>query len=414
MKKALFLLQPDAMVGEPQSQPTGRTPHITIHAFCESPEVIALMRAAATDRRLSRADAVVSSGGIRAAIAFCGDHPTPDLLVLESNAARAELLADMNALAPVCDAKTKVVVIGSSNDIALYREMVANGVAEYLVAPVDVLAIIRTVLQLFRKEDAPRTGKICAFIGAKGGVGSSTIAQNVAWTMAQRRSAVMLADMDLLFGTVALNYNIESHTGFAEQLRDVDRLDEAVLDRLLFKHGTHLSVLPSATTAQETAEPGPNVLDKMFDLAQTTFPFVVLDLPHGWSTWVRGSLLAADEIVLTAEPDLANLRNARCMLDLLKQARPNDPQPRLVLNRVGMQGRNEIQAQKFAAALEIELAAKIAFAPGVFSTAANTGKMIVEVSRRDLAGKAFDQLAVSLTGKIAPRKQHGLKRFWNG
>lgn len=412
MKHTPLRLQPDALIGLAQNQPVGRTPHIALHAFCETPAVAASMRRAASDRRLSRAAAEVSQGGIRAAILHCSLNPTPDVLILESGAARAELLAELDELAQVCDAKTKVIVVGVSNDIALYRELVAGGIAEYLLAPVDALTIIAAVLRLFPNEGAAGIGRIHAVIGTKGGVGSSVLAQNLAWTVSQTAFATLLADLDLQFGTAALNCNIECHTGFADQLPEGESIDAALLERLAFKHGPHLSVLPCSTAAHIARDPDVDVISKMLYLARGTFPHVLLDLPHAWSPMVRSALLDADDIVLVAEPDLANLRNARCMLDFLKEARPNDPPPRLVINRFGMPKRREIKPEKFASALEVGLAAKIAFDPGLFSTAAANGQMFTEVSRKAAVVPVLEQLAEQITGRPSQRGRRGLGRFW--
>src|SRR5690606_33137367 len=127
-----------------------------------------------------------------------------------------------------------------------YRDLVSRGISEYLLAPVNALTIIGAVLRLFPEENTRPIGKVCAVIGAKGGVGSSVLAQNLAWTVSQSGAATMLADLDLQFGTAALNYNINCHTGFADNLPEDDRLDGALLERLLYKHGPHLSVLPCA------------------------------------------------------------------------------------------------------------------------------------------------------------------------
>lgn len=413
MKYVPRRLRPDATVDLRQNQLTGRTPHIVIHTFYETPAVATSARRAASDRRLSRAAINASPGGIKAATAYCSDNPSPDVLILESSAARLELIADLTDLAPVCDAKTRVIVIGLSNDIALYRELISSGISDYQVAPVDALTIIGAVLRLFPEENTSRIGKVCAVIGTKGGVGSSVMAQNLAWTMSQSGGATMLADLDLQFGTAALNYNIDCHTGFADQLPEGDRLDGALLERMLFKHGAHLSVLPSATAAHVASDPDLDVIEKILDLARTTFPHVLIDLPNAWSPLVRSALRGADEIILVAEPDLANLRNARCMLDFLEQVRPNDPPPRLLLNRVGMSKRKEINPEKFALALETDLWAKIDFDPALFSTAAANGQMIAEASRKAAVALLLKHLAEQLTGRPSLRSQSGRGRFWS-
>lgn len=412
MKHTPLHLQPADRVVLPRQQPVGETPHIRLHAYCETPAIAAAMRHAAADRRLSRATTEVGMGGIRAAIAYCAANPTPDVLILESTATRPDLLAELAELAPVCDARTKVIVVGRSNDIAFYREMIANGIEEYLLAPVDPLTVICAVLRLYQDEDTASIGKIHAFIGAKGGVGASVLAQNLAWAVSRGAVATLLADLDLQFGTAALNYNIDCPVGFADQLTAGDRLDGALVERLLFKHGPHLSILPCATAAHIAQDPEVALIAKLLDLARATFPHVLLDLPSAWSPLVRNALLKADDITLVAEPDLGNLRNARCILDFLKAARPNDPLPRLILNRAGMPKRKEIAPKAFAAALGISTWATIAFDPALFSTAEANGQMIGEAAPKAAVAAILDTLGHQLTDRPARPKSTGLARFW--
>ncbi len=412
MKHTPMQLHLRDMVVLPQQQPVGSTPHIRLHAFCETPAVAAAMSQAISDRRLSCATADTSMGGIRAAIAYCGTHPTPDVLVLESTAARVDLLAELADLAPVCDARAQVIVVGKPNDIALYRELMANGIVEYLLAPVEPITVIAAVLRLFQNEDMTRIGKIHAFIGTKGGVGASILVQNLAWTVSQSASATLLADLDLQFGTAALNYNIDCPVGFAAQLPEGDSLDGALVERLLFKQGPHLSILPCATAAHISNDPDVNVIVKLLDLARATFPHVLLDLPSAWSPLVRNALLTADEITLVSEPNLGNLRNARCILEFLKGARANDMPPRLILNRVGMPKRKEIAPKAFATALGIGLSATIAFDPALFSAAEANGQMIGEVSPKASVAAILANLAEHLTGRPPQRNSTGLARLW--
>ena len=408
-----LLLQPDDTGVLANKQPVGGTPHIRLHAFCETQGVAAAMHNATNDRRLSRATAAVSMGGIRAAVAHCATNPTPHVLILENASSRPELLAELAELAPVCDAGTKVIVVGTSNDISFYRELMTNGIAEYLLAPLDPVTVIGAVMRLFQNEETTRIGKIHAFIGTKGGVGASVLAQNVAWTVSQSSFATLLADLDLQFGTAALNFNIDCPVGFADQLSGVDRLDGALVDRLLFKHGPNLGILPCATAAHISKEPDVSVISKILDLARSTFPHVLVDLPSAWSPLVRSTLLNADDITLVAEPDLGNLRNARCILDFLKGARQNDPPPRLIVNRVGMPKRKEIGAKHFASSLGLTVAAEIAFDAALFSTAETNGQMIAEASPKAAVAETLERLAAELTGRPYRRKSRGFGRFWH-
>jgi pilus assembly protein CpaE len=183
-------------------------PRISIQAFCETVETAATMQAASEDRRMAKARLRVQMGGVVAASAAYRASPTPNLVMIESQGQGEELLAGLDGLAEVCDAGTRVIVIGGVNDVALYRELVRRGISDYLIAPVQVLDIVRSVSGLFCAPDAKSVGRTIAVVGAKGGVGASTIAHNIAWSIARDLGLKsVVTDLDLSFGTAGLDYN---------------------------------------------------------------------------------------------------------------------------------------------------------------------------------------------------------------
>ncbi len=187
-------------------------PAISIHAFCETQETARTMRAAGEDRRFAKAQVVVGMGGAHAAAGHFKSSPTPNLIVVESMRSRADLLSELAQLADSCDAGTRVIVIGQINDVLLYRELLKRGVSEYLVAPVTTLQLLESISALYSDPRAKPIGRALAFIGAKGGAGSSVVCHNVAWTIAQQLALdVVIADFDLAFGTAALDFNQEPY-----------------------------------------------------------------------------------------------------------------------------------------------------------------------------------------------------------
>ena len=147
-------------------------PRITIHAFCARPETAALIEKAAADRRMARAATIVRDGGLEAAVDYYQNQPTPSLVMVETLDSAQRLLHLLDSLAQVCDPGTKVVVVGQTNDIALYRELMRRGVSEYLTQPLGPLQVIRAVGALYADPAAPFIGRQIAFVGAKGGVGA--------------------------------------------------------------------------------------------------------------------------------------------------------------------------------------------------------------------------------------------------
>jgi pilus assembly protein CpaE len=137
---------------------------------------------------------------------------------------------------------------------------------------------------------------------------------------------------------------------------------------------------------------------------RATVPCIVLDVPHQWSGWTKRTLISADEILIVAGPDLANLRNAKNLLDLLKAARPNDHRPAYCLNQVGVPKRPEIKPGDFSKALDDVPVAIIPFEPQIFGTAANNGQMIAELSSSHRTAEMFRQIGQALTGRVDTKK----------
>jgi pilus assembly protein CpaE len=381
-------------------------PRISIQAFCESPDLAAVIETAAGDRRMARAHVKVHMGGVAAAVEFYQNAATPNLIIVESKLPRDRLDAALDRLAEVCDAGTRVIVIGHVNDVDLYRDLIHRGINEYLVAPVDEMAMIRSVSDLFIERTTRPLGRTIAFIGGKGGVGSSMVAHNVAWAIARTfDNDVVVADFDLAFGTAGLDFNQDPTQGMAEAVNAPERLDDVFLDRLLSRCSDHLSLLAAPATLDRTYDFGETAFEQVIDVAQSGVPTVVLDLPHVWTSWMKKTLLAADEIVLTVEPDLANLRNAKNIVDLLRQARRTDAPPRLVVNKSGVAKRPEIKIGDFASALNLSPVATIPFDAHLFGMAANNGQMIAEADPRSPVAESFNQIAQVVTGRGEAKRQ---------
>jgi pilus assembly protein CpaE len=380
-------------------------PRISMQAFCETPDVAQTVRDAITDRRMERAHVKVHMGGAAAAIEAYRAASTPNVIFLETTAPRRELIDYLDALAEFCDAGTKVVIAGRTNDIILYRELMSRGVSEYLVAPFTVLDFIRTISHLYSSTGAEPVGKIIACTGAKGGVGASTLAHNIAWSIARDLEIqTVLADLDLGFGTAGLDFNQDPPQGIAEALFAPDRVDANLVDRLLSRCSDKLSLLAAPATLDKIYDFPETAFDPVLDILRASTPCVVLDIPHIWTAWARRMLLNADEIVLVAAPDLANLRNTKSLLDMIRTARRHDGKPRLVLNNIGVAKRPEIAISDFAKAVDLEPIATIAFEPRLFGTAANNGQMIAELEPASKVNETIAEIGRIVTGRAEVRK----------
>jgi pilus assembly protein CpaE len=164
-------------------------------------------------------------------------------------------------------------------------------------------------------------------------------------------------------------------------------------------------LLAAPATLDRVYDFGAEAFDSVIDALRSNIPCIMLDVPHVWTAWSRRLLISADDILIVAAPDLANLRNAKSMVDILKAGRANDHRPFYLLNQVGVPKRPEIKSSDFAKALDDEPIAVIPFDPQLFGTAANNGQMIAEVSAKHPTTEIFSQLAQLLTGRTEVKKQ---------
>lgn len=376
-------------------------PRITIAAFCENPETGAVIQRAALDRRLSKTHVSVHMGGASAAAELYADTSTPNLLIVESSHVdRDPLMAELEALAAVCDPASKVVVVGRSNDIQLYRELIRNGISEYLMTPLHPMQVIETVANLYAAPESEPIGKVFAFVGAKGGAGSSTIAHNFAWALSsQLNVASTVVDLDLPFGTAGLDFNQDPAQGVVDALIAPERLDDVLLDRLLVRCAERLHLFAAPAMLDRDYDIDAPAFETVLDIVRASSPAVVIDVPHAWSSWTRQTLMGADEIIVTATPDLASLRNAKNICDHFVATRPHDARPRLILNQVGVVKRPEIPVKDFAAAIGADPLLVLPFDPQLFGTAANNGQMIGQLNSQSRAAQGFLHIARVLTGR---------------
>jgi pilus assembly protein CpaE len=382
-------------------------PRISIQAFCASRDVHDAIMTASQDRRASRSQMTVAMGGLPAASEAYEDAPTPNVIIVESGDPTQTLLGQLDELAQVCDPDTSVIVVGHTNDVLLYRQLMTRGVSEYLVWPFGPMDVISSIARLFASRGLENMGRTLAFVGAKGGVGASTVAHNVAWAISNDLAKIVtIVDMDLAFGTAGLDFNQDPPQGIAEAIYAGERLDTGFVDKLFWKCSDRLSLIAAPSTLDRDYDIAFSTLEPVIDLVRTTVPYLVLDVPHQWTNWTHRTLTTADDVIIVAAPDLANLRNTKNLVDKLGRARSNDRPPFLVLNQMGVPKRPEIPVRDFEAAAGIKISAEIGFEPQLFGEAANSGQMISEVQQTAKPAETIRQLARQMIGHVEPEPEN--------
>ncbi|MBC7908510.1 MAG: pilus assembly protein CpaF [Rhodospirillaceae bacterium] len=378
---------------------------VTIDAFALTPDVAEVMKAVRDDRSFAKARMEVYPGGLAAAIAQYHNKPSPQVIVVEEDEDDATLLTGLEDLAEVCEPGTRVIVIGALNDIKLYRTLMGNGVSEYLLRPLQPRQLMDAVATLFADPAAAPKGRLVVFWGARGGAGSSTLAQNLAWAMGRGQpEAVVYVDLDLAFGTSQLAFNLDAKQHVAEALANPERLDAVLLERFLAAYDDGLKVLASAGEVRQSPPVTFEAVDKLLDLACRMAPVVVVDLPHLWADWIEHLLTVADEVVVVTAPNLASLRDTKSLLEALVTRRGEGAPPRLVINKIDAFKKTQLSPKDFEETLGVTPSLLLPFEPQLFGQAANNGQMLAEANRGAKINEQLSAFAVQLSGRSPARK----------
>ena len=380
-----------------RSFPGGAFPRATVDVFASSSR--AAFEAAAGDAAFARTRMTFREGGIAAATALYATDPSAGIVVVEDSGSEEELLSRLDALAEVLVDGTRVIVAGASDRIATYMSLLARGVDEYAPLPLDPGQIVELFASLHSGAGVPTRGKSIAVWGVKGGVGASTIAQNLAWSLASRTSKeVLYVDFDVPFGSSALAFDLTSPRSIVDVLSLPDKMDETLIERCLSKKEPRLSILPSLGLCGGSDPLRPEAVAALATTATRMADVVVLDVPHSWSDWSAQLLSMADEVVLVATPDLACLKNARSAMEALSPRRAAKRQPRVALNRANTARRSDVSAKDYEAALGVAPLVSVPSEPDVFLQAANEGRMLDEARKGDAAAALIGRLADELCG----------------
>ncbi len=390
----------------------------SIEAFPQTKETEAALAALTSEREFSKAKLAMHFGGMPRAAKHYVDNPSPQFIIVEENGTSEDINRGLESLAEVVEPGRKVIVIGTVNDVQAYRRLINQGVSEYLVGPVTTADIAAAITSCVKDASAAPKGRVISFVGSRGGVGSSTIAANLAWTLADISGEDVIGiDLDFHFGTMALGLNLDPRQPLIEALAEAERIDPVLVERFMTEHGPHFSVLSTTGSLKETTEPSVEAVDRLIDICRSMAQFVVIDLPRQWSAWASNVLLQSDEVVVVGNPDLANLRDAKLLFDWLKSRRGGAPN-RFVLNKSDIAKRNQLSAKDFQDTLGVPTSFSIGFDPTLFAQLANNGQMVGEGAKAHKLNEQLRQFAQILGGrkgatagaKQAPKLLGWLKR----
>jgi len=328
-------------------------------------------------------DSHILRGGAIEAVEILSRLPTPRLIVLDLSDSVDPVL-DVTQMANVCEQETRVVALGHTNDVGLFRDLIDIGVDDYLLKPVSPEVLAATIDRLAKPavpaEGASRAGRLIAVIGARGGAGTTSIAVNTAWLIANEQGRrVALVDFDLHFGTAALMLDIEPGRGFADALENPERIDGLFMERTMARAGDNLFVLAADHALDRDCVLGAPAVDPLLGRLRADFDCVVVDLPRRVALDVPATITAADAVVIATDLTLAGMRDALRLTDFVKTRKP-DADVRLVVNRVGQGKKAEMSVADFERSVEARVALALPFEPAPAAKSARLGRPLAAVA----------------------------------
>jgi pilus assembly protein CpaE len=356
-------------------------------------------------------------GDLDALVAAIGRDQPPALVVVDIDRL-ADPAADIASLSTVLLPEARLLAVGSSNDVALYRTLLAAGAGDYLPMPfssVDVAAAIRRLFAdaapALADPVGPRTGRLVVVLGARGGCGASMVASSLAWAIAnvqQHRS--VLVDLDLHFGSAALTFGLEPGPGLGAMLAAPERVDATLVAAALQSAGERLSLIATATPLSEDMEVPPDAVAALLATIREDADWVVADLPHGLDAMARRLLRTADRVVLVAPPTLAGLRDAGRLATYITDLRAGGA-PLLVVNG-GNENADGMKQHLFEENLGEAVAAWVPTLPGPAAAAEAHGLPLAAVAGGVRGGNPFATLATLVTGMRGPANVVRGPRWW--
>jgi pilus assembly protein CpaE len=361
-------------------------------------------------RELQLEDELNLEPTLDAALRRIREGGAPRVLILDLSDSTAPI-AELSAARSVGGPDLKVLALGTVNDVGLFRDLLSAGASDYLVKPVsrEALAIgLEKRMSSASGGAGAGLGQVVAFIGSRGGVGTTTSAVAFAWLLAeQHKHSTVLVDLDLHFGTVALNLDADPGSGLCEALEQPSRIDALFVDRATVKVSETLRTLAAEAAVAETLMIDAGAIDVLLYELRRKFQWVIIDLPRWVTPTQRVVLGAASRVVIMCERSLAGLRDTIRLQTLMRE---HAPQTQVLLVDAGASGeRATVGKGEFEKAVGKTLDASLSHDAKSAGAATNAGQPLPVAAPRSPVVREIEQLITTLagTGETQKRKLFG-------
>jgi len=374
-------------------------------AFVDDEQTLAVAREVVSGRNLPQE--AVQDGGITQALQRIDSGNSPKAILADiSHSLDPE--GDITRLVRKMGPANSLIVLGTSNDVSVYRRMVSLGASDYLVKPLTAEVFEDALAGLDKQSEATgvkQLGRLTVIVGVRGGVGASTLATNLAWIMANEEDlATALLDLDLHFGTTTLSLDVESGGGFREALENPHRLDKLFLDSAMTRAGDKLVILGTEEPIEEFVDVNPDSIDALIGEISQDYSQIVVDLPRHLLPTQGALLAAADTVILVSDQTLAGIRDVNRITQAMTSLSTKGRIVRVV-SRVGGERAAQVTKADFQNAMEEPVDYFVPEDAKTLTVCANAGKSIPTVSEKGNLTKILRTMAADLSDYHPPKKK---------
>jgi pilus assembly protein CpaE len=363
-------------------------------------------------RELQIEDELALDPTIDSALRRMREGAVPRVLLFDLSDSTAPI-AELSAARTVGGADLKIVALGVVNDVHLFRDLMAAGASDYMVKDRlsrDTLSAVLEKQTGGGSGPGAGLGQVVVFVGSRGGVGATTTAVACGWMLAEKHNQnTVLVDLDLHFGTVALNLDTDPGGGLTEVLEQPSRIDALFVDRAAVKVSEKLRILAAEAAVAETLMIDAGAIDVLLYELRRKFQWIIIDLPRWVNPTQRVVLGAAGKVVVLCERSLAGLRDTIRLQTLLRE---HATQTQVLLVEAGAGGeRATVGKAEFEKAVGKSLDVTLSHDAKSAGAATNAGQPLPVAAPRSPLVREIDQLIAALAGPAVGSETQKRKRF---
>jgi pilus assembly protein CpaE len=390
-------------------------PAASVAVYSRDHETLQAARDIANDWRFARVEIITEEGDVTTATNAYKEIQSPDLVIVQTETIDEAFAKKLEDLGSQCSEGTNAIVVGPVNDVYLYRRMIDMGISDYLVKPIKTEILSEVIAKTLIEKIGVTDSRLIAFVGAKGGVGTSSLAQATAWGVADiLGQKTMLIDSAGGWSTTGVGMGFEPTTTLAEAARAAANKDEDSIKRMLFRASDKLSVLASGGDVMLEAPIEPEQLEELLTMLMVTYPVVIADLSHASENLANTVISKASEIMVVSTPTLTSLRLARSLIQEIKEHRGNDAGGiEMIVNMQGLAPKNEVSKKDIEQAMEFKISTIVPFDPVTFVGMESQSKKLIsskqgeELVRKNLLPLIQKVLSVTTEEPADTQKDKG-------